>query len=353
MQQRFRPLRNRRLVAGHSRLRERLVDSLNARFLAKDLERALQKRGRSAAVRINLLGDRLWPNDYQIERQQGRYYVTLPATAQRRFVVGSRHFLRAYLYWMDLTGAEVRRITVNGSDGDRPSQATFAASAPPDRQIAIPDPHFWLYEGFDAERQRAATIPDWDTRSDEIVWRGLGNGAGRISFDPRDKDDASVVQRLRMCMILAGAKGCDIRINGLYEDGGVWFAAARDAGYGGDSMPAESWLNRKYAIDIDGQTNTWSNFLVRMLFGCCVFKVASPAGFRQWYYGRLRPFEHYVPIRADMSDFAEKIDWARGHPAEARAIATAGRRFALGLDFEAGKRDAIELIEANWDKPAP
>lgn len=84
-----------------------------------------------------------------------------------------------------------------------------------------------------------------------------------------------------------------------------------------------------------------------------MFKVASPAGFRQWYYDRLRPFEHYVPVNADMSDFAEKIDWARSHPAEARQIAVAGRAFALGLDFEAGKRDAVELICANWDKPAP
>jgi glycosyl transferase family 90 len=340
------------LIAGHSRLGERLVDALNARFLAKDLERALERRGRSAKVRVNLLGDG-WPNDFEIERESESYLVTLPAAAQRRFVVGSRHFLRAYFYWMDLTGPNVRRITVNGSDGDRPSRAIFAASAPPGRQVPIPDPHFWRYEGFKAERERAAIAPEWDGRSEDVVWRGLGNGAGRISLDPRDRNDPSVIQRLRMCHILAGVPGCDVRINGLQEDTGVWFGPARQAGIGAGSIPAESWLSRKYAIDIDGQTNTWSNFLVRMLFGCCVFKVASPADYRQWYYDQLTPFEHYIPVRADMSDFPEKIDWARSHKAECRRIAAAARSFALGLDFEAGKRDAIELIGANWDKPSP
>lgn len=228
------------MVAGHSRLGERLVDGLNARLLARDLERALGRRGRSAKVQVDLLGTEGWPNDFKIEREDGSYLITLPAAAQRRFVVGSRHFLRAYLYWMDLTGPDVRRMTVNGSDGDRPSKAVFAASAPPGHQVPIPDPHFWLYEGFKVERERATHAPDWDSRSDDVVWRGLGNGAGRISFDPRDRDDPSVIQRLRMCMILADVPACNVKINGLYEDGGVWFGAARQAGYGGTRCPPKA-----------------------------------------------------------------------------------------------------------------
>jgi len=55
-------------------------------------------------------------------------------------------------------------------------------------------------------------------------------------------------------------------------------------------------------------------------------------------------------VRADLSDLIEKIDWARSHQAEARDIAAAGQRFAMALDFEAGKRDAVEIIGANWDK---
>lgn len=302
-------------------------------------------------IRVDVLGDG-WPNDFKIARLHGGYQVTLSALAHRRFVVGSRHFLRAYLSWMDATSPDVREISINGSDGDRPSRAVFAASAPPGPHVPIPDPHFWLYEGFRRERALGASALDWDSRSDDVVWRGLGNGAGRLSLDRADRDDLTVVPRLRMCMLLAEVPGADVRVVGINEDGGAWSEPARQSGLGARTIPAETWLGRKFAIDIDGQANTWSNLLVRMLFGCCVLKVNSAAGFRQWYYDRLRPFEHYIPVKADMSDFVEKIDWARSHPSEARAIAEGGRRFAQALDFEAGRRDAIELIEANWNKPA-
>lgn len=341
------------MAVGHVRLDERIADWWNAGRLSRQLEAVLGEGGRRARIQVDLIGDDAWPNDVRIARTSDGYLVTYPAVAQRRFVLGSRHFLGAYLYWMDLCGSEVREITVNGSDGDRPSLANFAPSAPAGRQVPIPDPHFFVHRGFDAERALAVEGADWGSRDDGIVWRGVGNGAGRMSFDPRDEDNPGVLPRLRMCMKLARVAGCDVRITGLYEDGGVWLGAARRAGLAGDPIPAQRWLGRKYAIDIDGQTNTWSNLLVRMLFGCCVFKVKSQGGFRQWYYDRLTPFVHFVPVAADMSDFAEKIDWARSHPGEARAIAEAGRAFALGLDFEAGKRDAVELITANWDKPAP
>ena len=40
------------------------------------------------------------------------------------------------------------------------------------------------------------------------------------------------------------------------------------------------------------------------------------------------PWEHYVPIKADLSDLREKFEWAESHPIEARQIAENGTRFA-------------------------
>ena len=69
-----------------------------------------------------------------------------------------------------------------------------------------------------------------------------------------------------------------------------------------------TWLVRKFALDIDGNTNAWSNLFTRLLAGCCVIKIASPLGFRQWYYDELKPWQHFVPVRADLSDLREKIE---------------------------------------------
>jgi Glycosyl transferase family 90 len=337
------------LAGRRSTAAERLADFVNSRVVAKDLERTLQSAGYPARVTVALDGDS-WPMDVSLKRVGDGFRVTYSSAARQRFVLAVRHFLRAYVVWMAGTPETVRRMTVNGSDGDLPSQARFAPSARSDAQTAIPDPHFWRFRGFEGQRSVGKTAPGWSGRSDAIVWRGDSNGVGRLSLDPRDEDDPSVIPRLRMCMKLGLRAGHDIKLINMGSDSGVWRAPAKQLGLAGDPVDAQTWLERKYAIDIDGQTNTWSNFFVRMLFGCCVFKVDSQLGFRQWYYDRLKPFEHYVPVRADMSDFLDKIEWARGHQAEAREIAAAGQRFAMALDFEAGKREAVGIITANWDK---
>jgi hypothetical protein len=106
-----------------------------------------------------------------------------------------------------------------------------------------------------------------------------------------------------------------------------------------------SWGRRRYAIDVDGNTNAWSNLFTRLLLGCCVLKVGSPRGFRQWYYGDLRPFEHFVPVAADLSDLKEKVDWCRSHEPECREIAAAGERLARARTFEVEMDRAVERLD--------
>ena len=241
-------------------------------------------------------------------------------------------------------------MTVTLSDGDDPSQARFAPSSRVQDQIAIPDPFFFRDQGFSAERARAVSAPDWSDRSDVVAWRGALNGFGKIAFDEGAVSDPMVLARLRLVLRLRGVQECDASLVLIPDSFARWRQVLGQLGLIGEKLPEASWLTRKYAVDIDGFSNTWSNLLIRMLYGCCVLKVESQLGYRQWYYDRIKPFEHYVPVRADMSDLLEKIDWARSHQKEAQEIAAAGQRFAIALDFEAGKRDAVEIISANWDK---
>ena len=43
----------------------------------------------------------------------------------------------------------------------------------------------------------------------------------------------------------------------------------------------------------------------------------------------MRPWEHYVPVRMDFSDFKEKIQWAKEHDEEMKQIAERGRKRAF------------------------
>lgn len=87
----------------------------------------------------------------------------------------------------------------------------------------------------------------------------------------------------------------------------------------------------RYAIDIDGHANAWG-FLEKLILGCCVLKVASP--YEQWFYGELQPWVHYVPIEADLSDLADKIDWCLANEQACEWIAGNGRTLAASRSYE-------------------
>ena len=154
--------------------------------------------------------------------------------------------------------------------------------------------------------------------------------------------DAAVHARIRMALILKGVAGTDAAFMGASDPG--LRARLQSDGILRESILETDWIGDKYALDIDGFTNTWTNFLIRLHLGCCVLKVDSQHGFRQWYYDRIRAWEHFVPVKADMTDLIEKIEWVRSNDARAREIAENGRRFARTITFEGEMQWAVEAI---------
>lgn len=317
--------------------------------VAPYFRREFARVGASAPrVRIRYVDAGNPPRDVLIERHGQQFTLVLEGASERRFTRSMRRTVCAYAYWLSLCPPEVVRITVNASDGDMASNARFAASVRFPGHVGLPDPHFFQYHGFAAALEAGKSAPRWEDRSDDVVWRGGMNGCGWVSFSPQDVDNPAVLQRLRMAMRLKGMPGVDVRIVDVGPAAADFAALAIRQGLLGNPMAAQSWLGRKFAIDIDGYSNTWSNLLVRMHYGCCVLKVESQFGFRQWYYDELKPFEHYVPVSADMADLAEKIEWVRSRDSEAKAIARRAQALARTLTFETQARRAVAIIEAHW-----
>ena len=309
--------------------------------IAEDFHRA---GARPPVLKMRLVEGDLPPNDGHIERSGDTYIVTLQRQLKRwRRRVPPK--LGAALYWLSHCSPDVRSITVNLSDGDSFSLADFAYSVRTDWQTALPDPHYFQNLGFAKELRTGSNAPAWHDRSDMLVWRGGLNGRGWASFDPNDRFDTSVIQRLRLVQIGRSIDNVDIAFNRMPAGQREYIPFARKEGLIRPPIAENSWTQSKFAIDIDGYANTWSNLLVRMLYGCCVLKIDSHFGYRQWYYPQLRPYEHYIPVSADMRDFAQQLDWARSHPKEAAAIARAGQEFAQSLTFASQTRRAAEIIE--------
>ena len=259
--------------------------------------------------------------------------------------VANLHRTANFLHFLASCPRSVRSVLVNISDGNFQSAARFAMSVRNPDVIPLPDNYFFNTAGFIAVRRQAEMQPvAWDARSAILRWRGGTSGDYRIDpIGPASRDDSQVLPRIRMALILKGHPGCDVGFAGklIPENARL---ILREAGLESDFIPEGDWINDKFALDIDGYANTWSNFLVRLHLGCCVIKVDSQHGFRQWYYDRIRPWEHFVPVKADMSDLVEKVEWARSHDAEAKAIAANGQAFARSMTIESETAWAVAAI---------
>ncbi|KAJ7331419.1 hypothetical protein DFH08DRAFT_1083922 [Mycena albidolilacea] len=80
------------------------------------------------------------------------------------------------------------------------------------------------------------------------------------------------------------------------------------------SLPRETVHKFKYVLDIDG--NTFSGRYIGLLkSGSLVFK---STGFQEYFTDWLRPYEHYIPVKLDLSDLADRVKWAIENEDEAR-----------------------------------
>jgi hypothetical protein len=221
--------------------------------------------------------------------------------------------------------------------------------------ILVPDRGFMSSGGYAREWRRAAAAPAFTDRDPTIVWRGSPSGLGKLVNEPLAASDRTLRQRVRLCLALrdlaaapdAWGDAADVDAKIVLWGGAApeVTAAYRIAGILGPAIPQRSWCHRRFAIDIDGNSNAFSNLFIRLLYGCCVIKVASPLGFRQWYYDRLEPWVHYVPVAANLSDLAETIAWCQGHPRDCRDIAAAGQRIVMGMTVESERRAVVAEID--------
>lgn len=251
----------------------------------------------------------------------------------------------AFAYWLWHCPQDLGSITVNMSDGDHPSDARFAMSVREPHVVPLPDAFFFAHRGYRHYRTQAEedSVP-WHARSGKLRWRGTTSGRGHADdFSPEAVWNPQVLPRIRMALLLRDQPNCDVAFAGSNR-GSAHADRLREHRLLGDPIPEFDWIDDKFALDIDGHANTWSNFLVRLHLGCCVIKVDSQGGYRQWYYDRIRPWEHFVPVKADMTDLVEKIEWARFNDAEAKAIAANGQAFARTMTFESETEWAVAAI---------
>lgn len=283
--------------------------------------------------------------DVRIKRMGNDYHIYIPPLGKNddrlRLIIERAPTV---IGWMYIAGSDVTDIAFHLSDGQLPSLAQCSFSSCDPTKILVPNFYFFRDRGYQKLRDWVAqNRASWGNRSSDFVWRGRLTGAGLFSVDPTQKDNPLVRQRLRMAM---HAKETQLDFGFVSTITPVEKTILDDAGFMADRVEARTWATRKFAIDVDGFSNTWDNIFHRLLMGNCVLKVDSQMGFRQWYYDRLRPYETFVPIKKDLSDLATQIDWVLANDDKAKDIAKAGQELAESMTWDAVAHDTKQRLHA-------
>ena len=238
--------------------------------------------------------------------------------------------------WPDHYGfdpAAVYSVFFQTWDRSSTSLRSVAFGRDVDKQPAVgllPDPYYMHSHGYRTLRRVAATLPGWTERSDAITWRGSVTGDNTIAL-PQD------LPRIRLAMLCRDLPKADVGLIGVHStmnngrEPGLLDGFVAAHGLTKDRWEMSRFGHHKYTIDIDGHANAWG-FLEKLIVGCCVLKVASP--YEQWFYDRIKPWQHYVPVRADLSDLFHVVDWCRANEAQCRWIAQNGAQVAASLTLE-------------------
>ena len=85
-------------------------------------------------------------------------------------------------------------------------------------------------------------------------------------------------------------------------------------------------LKYRYLMSLDGKGCAWMRVPWIMYSDSVLFK--HETDLRQWFYGALKPYKHYIPVeKKDLSDLEEKIDWAESNQDQVRKISSLANQF--------------------------
>lgn len=100
----------------------------------------------------------------------------------------------------------------------------------------------------------------------------------------------------------------------------------------------------KYIVNVDGHVASY-RLSLELSSGTCILLADSE--YKLWYRHLLQPFVHYVPVKSDLSDLLQKIQWCKKNDGKCLEIAKNAKKFAEKYLTKNGILDYLEKLL--WD----
>jgi hypothetical protein len=188
-------------------------------------------------------------------------------------------------------------------------------------------------------------VMDWSERTPTAVFRGASNGFG-ITPDTN--------MRLKVSYL---SLENEVDVDGIpLLDAGItkWNLRPRCVAGVVDTfssrvrrLPLKPFLTRtqqctyKYIINIDGHVSAY-RLSMELDSGSVVLLVESE--YALWFESELKPYEHYVPIKSDLSDLLSQIRWCKQHDTECQQIVANAKQFYATRLTKNGLLDYLESL---------
>lgn len=209
------------------------------------------------------------------------------------------------------------------------------AQADSDKHILFPDDYtianrgYGYWEGWEAVSNRVLKYNDehlWQSKRELVFWRGKKSDyfEGGLFQTPRQTlIDLSVKypELIDAKFHVEPTAASNKLITKLYSTRDF---IMKKLGMGG-FVKNEEFHKYKMLINVDGATSTFPGFLQRLLTNSVTIKQETDN--EQWFYDAVKPWVHYVPVKKDLSDLIEKIEWIKNNDAEAKKIADQSTEF--------------------------
>jgi len=179
------------------------------------------------------------------------------------------------------------------------------------------DSYATLFKQIDAVKKNYP----WKSKTTKIFWRGQTTGK-HFHTDPK-----KFYPRLSLMHTAASKDYIDAAFTHFTAD-----MPKQDQDYIAKKFPLKNFitpaesLKYKYLLDVDGHSCSYSRMAWILYSNSLLFKHTSNKV--QWYYDKLQPYVHYLPVLEDFSNLEAQYVWAEAHQTEVQAMVDNSRILA-------------------------
>jgi hypothetical protein len=182
-------------------------------------------------------------------------------------------------------------------------------------------PDWFALRGYEPEKAlvlEGNEIYPWSSKTKLLFFRGKDTGVSDVS---------KWVSYPRPRLVVLSTKHphlIDAKFSELFYM--PMLETAKKKGWMGKYISMKKHPKYRYLMDIDGNCAATPRFPLLLHTNSLVFKSVTDS--IQWFYGKIKPYQHFVPVAEDLSDLVAQIKWAKTHDRKCKKISENARQLA-------------------------